>query len=139
MTDIRTGITSEPLDAAAITQAAADPRCGALVTLAGVVRNHDAGTQVQAIDYSAHPSAERVLARIAAGIGERDGLGRIEAWHRIGHLEVGDTAMVVVVAAPHRGPAFAAVTDLVDQVKAELPVWKNQQLADGTHSWSGIA
>jgi molybdopterin synthase catalytic subunit len=57
--------------------------------------------------------------------------------HRVGHLDVGETAIVVVVSTAHRGTAFDVCRALVDQVKAELPVWKREVFADGTHVWVG--
>lgn len=138
MTHVATGIKDAPLDPESIERAVDDPRCGAVVRFEGVVRNHDAGDDVTGIDYSAHPLAEGILAEIAAGIASRDSVHAVEAHHRVGHLDVGDVAMVVVVSAEHRAEAFAAASDLVDEVKARLPVWKKQFLADGTHAWSGL-
>jgi molybdopterin synthase catalytic subunit len=138
MTDINSGVTLQALDANILTQAAQHPRAGAVVTFAGVVRNHDAGDSVNAIEYSAHPTAGAILGEIATEMAGRPGVWHVEAWHRIGHLDVGDVAMVVVVSAEHRGQAFSATSDLVDEVKKRLPVWKNQELTDGSHMWSGI-
>ena len=130
-----TGITEEPLDATALTNAARDPRCGAVAVFVGAVRNHDGGERVDAIEYSSHPSSRQVLHCLA----ERAGVHVVVAWHRVGRLEVGDDAMVVAVGAEHRAQAFTAVETLVEEVKAQLPIWKKQQLADGTHSWSGLS
>ena len=69
---------------------------------------------------------------------ERPGVHRIVAWHRVGHLAIGEDAMVVAVAAEHRAQAFRAVESIVEDVKAKLPVWKKQELTDGSHSWSGL-
>ena len=64
---------------------------------------------------------------------------RVGAVHRIGDLVVGDLAVVVAVAAPHRGEAFAACRELIDTLKAEVPIWKHQVFADGADEWVGIA
>lgn len=131
-------ISGEPLSVDDIAAQVADDRCGAVVTFTGVVRNHDAGNAVAAIDYSAHPQAERLLSGLVEDASARPGVHRVAAVHRVGHLEVGDLAMVVAVSAEHRGQAFAAASDLVDAVKARVPVWKCQWLADGSHQWTGL-
>ena len=134
-----TGITEESLDATALTNAARDPRCGAVAVFVGAVRNHDGGERVDAIEYSSHPSSPQVLHSLADRLAERAGVHVVVAWHRVGRLEVGDDAMVVAVGAEHRAQAFTAVETLVEEVNAQLPIWKKQQLADGTHSWSGLS
>ena len=63
---------------------------------------------------------------------------RIVAWHRVGRLEIGEDAMVVAVAAEHRAQAFRVVEAIVEDVKAKLPIWKKQELTDGSHNWSGL-
>lgn len=135
---IRTSIVEGPLDPAAIEGQARRADCGALVSFVGVVRDHDGGEGVSGIDYSAHPQAARILREIVAGFAEREGVHRIEAHHRVGSLKVGDEAMVVVIAAEHRGQGFTTCSDLVDEVKARLPVWKKQFRLDGSHEWSGL-
>ena len=58
--------------------------------------------------------------------------------HRVGHLEVGDLAVVVAVGAVHRGPALAACAHLINSLKAEVPIWKEQRFASGTTAWVGL-
>lgn len=135
---VRAVITDEPLDAAAICAATRDELCGAVASFVGVVRNHDGGAGVESIDYSAHPLAEETLRVIAESLTDRPGVHRIEAWHRVGHLEIGDEAMVVAVGAEHRAQAFGACEALVEEVKARLPIWKKQYRTDGSHEWSGL-
>ena len=93
---------------------------------------------MEAIEYSCHPSARQILREIVSEMRERPGVHRIVAWHRVGHLAIGEDAMVVAVAAEHRAQAFRAVESIVEDVKAKLPVWKKQELTDGSHSWSGL-
>ncbi len=126
------------LDSAAIEAMVDDPRAGAMVSFVGRVRNHDGAEVVTAIDYSAHPSATDELGRIARGYLNRDGVCKIAVRHAIGHLEVGDPAVVIAVSAAHRGQAFSVCQALIDQIKAELPIWKKQGFADGSQRWSGI-
>ncbi|WP_309146650.1 molybdenum cofactor biosynthesis protein MoaE [Curtobacterium sp. MCBD17_019] len=108
---------------------------GAVVTFAGVVRDHDGGKGVHALGYEAHPTAAAVIARVAGAIaGEHPGV-RIGVLHRVGDLVVGDVALAAVVASPHRAEAFAACSALVDRVKDEVPIWKHQRFTDGTDEW----
>jgi molybdopterin synthase catalytic subunit len=110
---------------------------GAVVVFEGVIRNHDHGEGVTSLDYQAHPDAEHFLADVCAEVAASAGL-RVAAAHRIGHLEVGDVALVAVVAAPHRAEAFAACARLVDEIKTRVPIWKRQHLADGPSEWVGL-
>jgi molybdopterin synthase catalytic subunit len=78
-----------------------------------------------------------VLAQIAEEARERWKTGAIAVHHRIGRLEIGETAVLVVVAAPHRREAFAAAAWIMDQIKAIAPIWKKEVWADGTSEWVG--
>ncbi|GGA67883.1 molybdopterin biosynthesis protein MoeE [Pseudoclavibacter endophyticus] len=139
MTVAIAAISSEPLDVAAHLAAVADAHAGATASFVGTVRDHDpeADGTVTTLDYSAHPDAERVLARIAADL-DRDG-ARLAVTHRIGTLDVGDLAIVAAVSTAHRAEAFDLCRELVERVKAELPVWKRQHTEDGTTHWVGMA
>lgn len=135
---VRADVIDTPLDTDALVAEVNDDRCGAVASFFGVIRNHDGGHDVTGIEYSHHPSANRVIAEIAAGFTGRDGVHAISVVHRVGTLTVGDVALVAVVAAEHRGQAFAAVSDLVDAIKAGLPIWKRQELTDGGHEWTNL-
>lgn len=140
MTGVRLALLSdEPLDVAAHLAAVDDPTAGAVTTFIGRVRDHDpdAATAVVALEYSSHPDAESVLRGIAAtAIG--DGGAIVAVSHRTGRLDVGDIAVVIAVASPHRAEAFAVCRDVIETIKRELPVWKRQVEADGTTAWKGI-
>lgn len=131
----RARVGAEPLDAAEHERLVADAAAGAVVGFAGVVRDHDHGRAVTGIEYVAHPSAQRVLAAVAGDVASRHRVDAVAVSHRLGWLGVGDAALVVAVSAAHRGEAFAAAADLVEQVKHRLPVWKHQLLADGSEEW----
>lgn len=130
-------ITAEPIDTAAIENFVVAAEQGALVTFRGIVRNHDHGLAVTALEYQAHPDAERFLEECCQTIAAETGLA-VAAAHRVGWLEVGDVALVAAVAAPHRGEAFAACEKLVDLIKVSVPIWKRQHLADGATEWVGL-
>ena len=136
--EIATGITDEPLDSGALIDSARRDTCGAVASFIGVVRNHDGGESVDAIEYSSHPSSQQILRDIVMEFKDRPGVHRIVAWYRVGRLEIGEDAMVVAVAAEHRAQAFRAVETIVEDVKAKLPIWKKQELTDGSHNWSGL-
>lgn len=128
-------VTEAALDVAAHAAACADAAAGATVTFAGVVRDHDGGRRVERLSYVGHPSAPAVLAQVAADVAARHPVDALAVSHRLGDLAVGDVALAVAVSAAHRGEAFTAAADLVDEVKARLPVWKRQVLGDGTDEW----
>jgi molybdopterin synthase catalytic subunit len=95
---------------------------------------------VLALDYSAHPTAQQVIAQVAAEVGARaHGVRAIAVSHRVGRLGIGDVALACAVAADHRQQAFATCAELVDEVKRQLPVWKHQSFTDGTDEWVGSA
>jgi molybdopterin synthase catalytic subunit len=133
---LRAAVGDEPLDvaehAALVDQAAA----GAVVTFAGVVRDHDGGRSVRGLEYSAHPSAADVVERIAADVAARaTGVRAVAVSHRTGRLGIGDVALACAVAADHRREAFETCAELVEEVKRLLPVWKHQAFTDGTDEW----
>jgi len=132
-------ISSEPLDLDAHERAVEGPRAGAVTTFVGRVRDHDpdAAGAVVALEYSAHPDAEAALRAIAErAIGETDAVVAVS--HRVGRLEVGDAAVVVVVSSGHRAAAFDVCRAVIEAIKVELPVWKRQVEADGTTAWKGL-
>lgn len=132
-------ISAEPLDVAAHLASVDDPRAGAETSFVGRVRDHDpdAGGAVVALEYTAHPDAERVLASLAERAAVDHG-ATVAVSHRVGRLGVGDAAVVIAAASAHRAEAFAACRQLIEDIKRELPVWKRQVEADGTAAWKGI-
>ncbi|TPW72817.1 molybdenum cofactor biosynthesis protein MoaE [Schumannella sp. 10F1B-5-1] len=137
MAEPGSGITRDPIDVAELESAVAASTAGAVVTFRGVVRDHDDGRAVTALEYEAHPDAAAYLERACATIAERGGL-RVVAVHRIGELGVGDVALVACVASAHRAEAFAACSDLVDLIKQTVPIWKRQTFTDGRSEWVGL-
>ncbi len=132
-------VRDAPLSVDEVLDAVRDSTCGGLVTFVGAVRDHDHGQSVEGLAYSAHPLATEHLAAVCAGVANAHSTVRVGAVHRTGDLVVGDLAVVVAVAAPHRGEAFAACRELIDTLKREVPIWKHQVFADGADEWVGIA
>ncbi|MFC7327701.1 molybdenum cofactor biosynthesis protein MoaE [Marinactinospora rubrisoli] len=131
-----------PLSVDEVIAAVQDPRAGGTAFFVGTVRDHDHGRGVTALSYSAHPSApdelRRVMEKVVADT-SADGrpVWRVAAVHRVGDLTVGDIAVVVAAAAGHREEAFAACRRLIDDIKAEVPIWKHQVFDDGDTEWVG--
>lgn len=137
---VRATVTTEVLSVAEHEALVADPAAGATVSFAGVVRNHDDGRGVHALEYTAHPTAAALVAEVAAEVAARvHGVRALAVSHRVGPLAIGDVALACAVSADHRAAAFETCALLVDEVKARIPVWKRQQLADGTDEWVGSA
>jgi molybdopterin synthase catalytic subunit len=119
--------------------AVADPAAGGEVLFVGTVRDNDADRGVTALSYSAHPSAEAELRRVAEGIAAKYDVIGIAAVHRVGDLAVGDLAVVAGVSCAHRAEAFHACHAMIDELKASVPIWKHQRFADGSDEWVGSA
>ena len=133
---LRAAVGTGPLDVAEHAALVDGPASGAVVTFAGVVRDHDHGRSVTALDYEGHPSAAAVVERVAADVAGRfPGVRALAVSHRIGPLAIGDVALACAVAAEHRRAAFDACSELVDALKRELPVWKRQEFTDGSEEW----
>ena len=117
--------------------AVAGPGAGGIALFAGAVRDTDHEQGVTGLSYSAHPSAEAELWRVAELVADKFPVLGIAAVHRVGDLAVGDLAVVAAVACAHRDAAFEACRELVDVLKASVPIWKHQRFTDGTSEWVG--
>lgn len=117
--------------------AVGDHAAGGTTLFVGTVREQDHGKPVTGLSYSAHPSALDELRKVAEKVAADFPVTALAAVHRIGDLELGDIAVIVAVAAPHRDEAFRASRRLIDDLKAEVPIWKHQVFADGSTEWVG--
>jgi molybdopterin synthase catalytic subunit len=123
-----------PLELPVLLSQVAGPGFGAVATFVGLVRDHHAGRSVIHLEYSAY--AEMAEARCAAIVAEAETDGvRVALAHRLGVLEIGEAAVMVVVASAHREAAFATCRAVIERVKAEVPIWKRERYADGSESW----
>ncbi len=133
---LRAIVTEEPLDVEEHARMVSRASAGAVVSFSGLVRDHDGGRGVHALEYSSHPDAGKVIARVAAQVAAKHStVYALAVSHRIGSLAIGDSAIVCAVSAAHRAEAFSACAALVDEVKLQLPVWKRQELSDGSEEW----
>lgn len=135
--DTLADVRDTPLSVDEVLAAVSAPQAGGVVTFVGVVRDHDGGKGVTALEYSAHPSAVDVMRRLVEETGRRPGVVRAAAVHRVGDLEIGDLAVVLAVSAAHRGQAFDACRHLIDTLKETVPIWKHQVFDDSTEEWVG--
>ncbi|MQA16635.1 MAG: molybdenum cofactor biosynthesis protein MoaB [Pseudonocardiaceae bacterium] len=133
---LRAAVTADALDVEEHAQLVSSASAGAVVSFGGIVRDHDGGRGVYTLEYSGHPSAGEVIARVAAEVAAaHPAVQALAVSHRLGPLSIGEAALACAVSAAHRSEAFAACATLVDEVKLQLPIWKRQEFADGTDEW----
>jgi molybdopterin synthase catalytic subunit len=131
------GIRDTPLSVDEVLRAVGDPGAGGTALFVGTVRDEDHERGVTRLSYSAHPSAERELRAVTEKVVAEFPVKAIAAVHRVGDLEIGDLAVVVAASCPHRAEAFEACRRLIDDLKAQVPIWKHQLFADGDAEWVG--
>ncbi len=126
-------ITNSPLSADEVISRLAEPAIGAVVTFVGVVRGETDGRPVRYLEYEAYPEmAEATLAQIGDEIRARwPSIRRVAIVHRIGRLEVGETAVVIALSAAHRPEMFDALRYAIDRLKEIVPIWKKEGWAEG--------
>lgn len=131
------GLRAEPLSLDEVVHAVTGPEHGAVVTFTGAVRAQSRGQTIRKLEYEAYAEmAEGVLHRIAEGCEAAHG-ARVAVLHRVGTLQVGELAVVIAAAAPHRAEAFAACREVIERLKAEVPIWK-REFGDGDTVWVGM-
>lgn len=132
-------IRETPLSVDEVFRAVQDPAAGGTALFVGTVRDVDPSVdpdaQVVRLDYSSHPTAVERLTEIAERIAGDAGVIAVAAVHRVGELDVGDIAVVVAASAGHRAEAFAASRRLIDELKAEVPIWKHEVFVGGETAW----
>lgn len=125
-------ITAAPIDVQKIIAAASAEDCGALNVFLGTVRNHSRGKDVNRLEYDAYPAmASKMIQRIVDEAGEKWDLRKTAISHRTGVLAIGDVAVVIAVATPHRQDSFAACQYIIDRLKEIVPIWKKEVAVDG--------
>lgn len=128
-------LVSHPIDIRTLIAQVRAPARGAIATFMGLVRDHHGGSEVLRLEYSAYgPMVEAECARITAEATQRYAAA-VALEHRIGALEIGDVAVAIVAAAPHRDAAFEACRYVIEEVKRRLPIWKRETYADGMVAW----
>ncbi|HEV2372712.1 MAG TPA: molybdenum cofactor biosynthesis protein MoaE [Streptosporangiaceae bacterium] len=132
-------LRSEPLSVEEVLASVADRGAGGTALFVGTVRDHDRGQGVTGLSYSAHPSAQAELRKVAEKVAAGFDVGALAVIHRVGDLDVGDLAVVAAASCPHRAEAFEACRAVVEEVKHEVPIWKHQRFSDGTSEWVNSA
>lgn len=123
-------VTREPLDPEALRRLVADPSTGATVVFLGTTR------EVPTLEYEAYEDmAREQILRLAEAVVEQHGLAAIAVAHRVGTVELMEPSIVIAASAPHRAEAFAGARDLLDAVKSQAPIWKQEHPADGPPEW----
>ncbi len=130
-------IRDTPLDLGEVYRSVGDTAAGGIAIFVGAVRDVDAGKPVHGLAYSAHPTAAAALHAVVDEVVDQHPVVAVAAVHRVGELTLGDLAVVVAVSCAHRGDAFTACRQLIDELKARVPIWKHQRFADGTEEWVG--
>ena len=133
---VRAVITRDPIDAAALCQSVGSVSDGAVNIFIGRVRETNGGRRVTGLKYEAYEEmAEPLLRTILQEVFREHQVSEIVAAHRTGDLELGDVAVAVAVAAPHRAAAYEASRAVIEEIKKKLPVWKFETYADGAPEW----
>ena len=136
---MRADVTTDLISITALSALVTDERCGAVVTFTGDVRNHDGGKEVSSLTYEIHPSAGDKITEITQTVIKNTDVVKVAVSHRYGEIPIGQTAFAVAVSAVHRESAFQICSALVDEIKAQLPIWKHQLFSDGTDEWVNTA
>jgi molybdopterin synthase catalytic subunit/molybdopterin converting factor small subunit len=130
-------LSDEPLSLERVVDEVRDDEAGAIATFTGTTRIHSRERTVTHLEYEAYEGmAERVMAEIAAGLHARYELSAVAIHHRIGHVGIGETSVVIAVSAAHREAALAACKDAIDELKERAPLWK-KEIYEGGEQWIG--
>ncbi len=130
----RCTISETPLDEDEVVARVAGDDTGGIVSFVGTVRNRARGHDIEHLEYEAYPEmAEREMQKIVDEAERRWAGTRVAIAHRVGHLKIGDAAVVVVAASPHRGEAFEACRYAIDTLKVTVPIWKREVATDGAY------
>ena len=125
-------LTTGPIDVTSVSRRVVPPECGATVTLDGYVRQFTKGRETQYLVYEAYePMAVKEIEKLIELAKEKFEISNVGIVHRTGDLQIGETSVVISVAAPHRRSAFAACEWLITELKKTVPIWKKEVYADG--------
>ncbi|HUF02569.1 MAG TPA: molybdenum cofactor biosynthesis protein MoaE [Aridibacter sp.] len=125
-------LTTEPIDVGENARRIVPQECGATVTLDGYVRRFTNGRETEYLLYDAYePMAVKEMEKLVAKAKDKFEISNIGIVHRLGRLEIGETSVVISVAAPHRRAAFEACEWLIKELKSKVPIWKKEVYSDG--------
>ncbi len=125
-------LTREPIDCQNVAESLKSPEDGAVVAFDGIVRNNSQGRKVRFLEYDAYESmAQKKMEELGARAREQFAIRDVAIVHRLGHMEIGESSVVIAVASAHRGPAFDACRFIIDALKKMVPIWKKEFYEDG--------
>ena len=125
-------LTTDPIDITSVARRVVPPECGATVTLDGYVRQFTKGRETLYLVYEAYePMALKEMQKLVEQAKTEFEISNIGIVHRLGKLEIGETSVVISVAAPHRKAAFVACEWLIRELKRTVPIWKKEVCSDG--------
>ncbi len=125
-------LTTEPLNVGEIARRVVSSECGATVTLDGYVRQFTKGQETLYLEYEAYqPMALKEMGKLIQSAKEQFEIANVGLVHRLGRMEIGETSVVIAVAAPHRRAAFEACEWLIKELKRTVPIWKKEYYAGG--------
>lgn len=131
-------ITSDPIDLPGLLAASHHPKAGAVVLFSGDVRDNNLSRNVTYLEYEAQETfALKLISQILEEARITWNLNVAMAQHRIGKVGIGEAAVIVITAAPHRREAYEANRHIIDRIKHEVPIWKCEYFTDGTKLWGG--
>jgi molybdopterin synthase catalytic subunit len=131
-------LTSTALSLDAAFRAVNLPECGGTALFVGSTRNHSEGREVEILEYEAYDElARKELERVAVDAITMHGLHAVYLAHRLGMVPVGEASVIVAASAPHRAEAFAGASELIDELKRSVPIWKKERWAGGGR-WVGV-
>lgn len=133
-------LTIEPIDITSVARRVIPPECGATVTLDGYVRKFTEGLETLYLVYEAYEAmAIKEMQKLVEQAKRDFEIANVGIVHRLGRLEIGETSIVISVAAPHRKAAFAACEWIIRELKRKVPIWKKEIYADGEEWVEGEA
>lgn len=137
MVNLTVLLTEEPLSLDAAFRAVLDPACGGTALFVGTTRSPNEGREVDELRYEAFDELARPeMERVARAVAGRHGLGAVYLAHRVGVVGAAEPSVIVAASAPHRAEAFGGCRELIDELKATVPIWKKELWADGGR-WVG--
>ena len=129
-------ISDKSLDIVSLLARSHDPKAGAIVLFSGDVRDNNMGKNVAYLEYEAHTSlAAKMIKKILEDAVSKWNLKLALAQHRVGKVDVGESAVVVITSSPHRKEAYQANRHIIDRIKHEVPIWKCEVFTDQTKQW----
>ncbi len=130
--------TQGPIDPRPLEEEVLSDEDGAVLSFLGVTRNHHEGKGVETLSYECFEGmARKQMLAILHEVMEAKELGKIAMRHRLGEVPIGEASVVLTISAPHRGPCFEAVAEIMDRLKQEVPIFKKEFLTGGGEHWVG--